>query len=153
MNNVFGKLIAGSSVEGTTEKNLCMLNKAIDRTISEAALDHLDSLLASKRATIEMPAASAQYRDRFAPSGEAFNPLDIFLFIEPECEYSYGNPVAFQTSLQEVLCERIENCRNHPGPHGGMEGIADALRELADEIDRSLSRKAKRSRNDALKLV
>ena len=144
MKHLLGTIQRRGTVENICGENFNILSDVIDRTISEAAFEHLNCLFASGRAMIEMPAAWSKYRDRSQPSGETFNPLDIYLVIEPESEDSYEEPVAFQTSLKEILSPQIKLCEKFPSRlHGGMEGIADALRELADEIDKSLSRKTK----------
>jgi hypothetical protein len=152
MRNLFRKLISRPSVEEISGKNANMSNKAKDLTTSEADLEHMKLFLGSKQAMIDMPASLVQTGNLYQLSGVHVNPLEMFLVVNPEPGDSYEEIVVFQTSLQEVLSPYIKLCKLLPERDRGMEVFTDALRDFADEIDKILSRKAKRSENNALKL-
>ncbi len=143
MKHLFGKLTKHFSAKDISHENLNTTNKAMNQSASEAALEHLGSLLASKRALIEMPAAWPSQKDGGYTYGESCNPLDMYLVIEPESEDSGEKPVAFQTSLQEVLSVPLRLYSMAPIYDEGLKRIADGLRELADEIDKTLSQRSR----------
>lgn len=156
MKHLFGRLIGRSrtnqkennetSVKALTLTKPGMVERVFETAIEEADLDYLQSIMKSDRFRIDMPAI-------WCPD------TDWYLYrVDPEDEESvegFEEPAVFLTSLQEMLAKHLQLCRQTSHYNEGLAKIAEALRELAAEIDKTLYQDAKerRSRDNVVKLV
>jgi hypothetical protein len=155
VNNIFEKLRLWLKNKGIPSKNLSGAFTFYYRVIDGVPTDYEQPVMAPRPFHTDIPYAFSE-QDELYYHKDPSNPLELHFFIQPDfCEYVHGVPVVFRTSLQEILADPLLACTDTSDCNESLSQIADALRELAAEMDKTLFHKAKkrRVRNNVLPLV
>ena len=154
MKNLFKKLRFRPSRRDVTRKKFDLINRTTNKPVSGRTPQLLKLIMASNNFRIDMPATLPSDEESYFYK-DPDNPLELHIAIESQVEERIYPPIIFQTSLQEILAFPLQSCPSDDLYDEGLGRIADELRKLAGDIDKTLFRKTKQHRrgNNVLTLV